>query len=414
MSLHDQLTGLQAEKEEFKARLKKLEDRKDKVRPELYDKLRSEIDVKMGEVEQKIIQIEQEIQAEEERLLAEEEARRQAEEARLLAEEEARLEAEEEARRLAAEKSEREPTPEEIRERLYETYGDELEALSSQWNEQIEGKRRECQDYIAARAGQSEALAAELDATQTELEELELRNEIGEFEDDEAGYAAALEPVTQKREKLSAESATAKADVEQVQRQLTEIDDLIMPDFEAQLIEKYHDELTAVIEEEIYEPVSDDDLAEGRVVSEEVLADGEGGEGVVTEIEEIYEDEIEQEFFEDADERASRLITATVNPCLIEERPDGAKRVHNLILAGSFAGGKTMIGSQEDCDIYLPYPDIAAKHAWVKVDRKGTYYLKDLGSPNGTFVNDKRTKKVQLKTGDLLRVGNTMMEVKLM
>ncbi len=38
------------------------------------------------------------------------------------------------------------------------------------------------------------------------------------------------------------------------------------------------------------------------------------------------------------------------------------------------------------------------------------FYLKDLGSTNGTYVNNKRIKQATLKNGDLVRIGNTEFE----
>jgi len=38
------------------------------------------------------------------------------------------------------------------------------------------------------------------------------------------------------------------------------------------------------------------------------------------------------------------------------------------------------------------------------------FYLKDLGSTNGTFVNDKRIKQAIIKNGDKVKVGSTVLE----
>jgi FHA domain len=404
MSLIEELTALQQEKEGYLERLEKLEARKEKVRPELYDKLRGEIDEKIADVSARTAAVEQQVEQE----------RQAAEEARLQAEEEARLLAAEEA------KSRTGPTDEQIAQRIVELYGDELSELKNNWRGQVESKRRECNEYIAARDEQKSTLCETIDKAKTEIEELELRFEIGEFEDNEAEFEQLNADLETQVKKADAEVQVACSDVDQVRTQLTDLDTLEMPDFEAQLFEKYAEEIRKDMsaetaddfeDEEVYEPVGDDDVANGRVVSEEVL-DGEHDD-VVTEYEEIFEDEVEEGFFAAADARSKELISATINPCLLEEKPDGSRRVYNLVLSSSFAGGKTMIGSREDSDVYLPFPDIAPKHAWVKVDRNGTYYLKDLGSPDGTFVNNKRTKKIQLQDGDTIRIGTINLAVKL-
>ena len=49
------------------------------------------------------------------------------------------------------------------------------------------------------------------------------------------------------------------------------------------------------------------------------------------------------------------------------------------------------------------------KHAMV-VLKNGQYYLNDLDTPGGTYVNDQRVfKPTPLKNGDLIRVGNCVL-----
>ncbi|MDP8222957.1 MAG: FHA domain-containing protein [Candidatus Lernaella stagnicola] len=412
MSLQDELATLQQEKESYLERMQKLEARRDKVRPELYEKLRGEIDEKTIDVEARIADVQRRIEEERER----EEAERRA------AEEEARRQAEEEAQRRAEDAAHHLVTPETVRDRVVQKYAAELEVAQTDWQKQVADKRAECEDYIVARGNQRAAFEKEIEAANSELEEIDLRAEIGEFEDNEAEYESLKDGARQKIETAQKEVTVAAEDIEQVEIQLQELDTLQMPVFADQLVEKYGEEVeqelvaeaaeAAAEEEEVYEPVSEEDFAGGRIVAEEEIEYGEDGEPLVTEVEEIFEDEVEQGFFHDADVRDRRLISTTINPCLIEEKPDGGTRVHNLVLTGTFAGGRTMIGSQEDCDVYLPYPDVAPKHAWIKVDRKGTFYLKDLGG--GTYVNDKRAKKVQLHNGDRLRIGNVTLTAHLM
>ena len=51
--------------------------------------------------------------------------------------------------------------------------------------------------------------------------------------------------------------------------------------------------------------------------------------------------------------------------------------------------GKTVIGRKGDCDLRIPLGEISREHAVVIVDEK-TVTLRDLGSSNGTYVNNKR------------------------
>ncbi|MDR2441261.1 MAG: SpoIIE family protein phosphatase [Planctomycetaceae bacterium] len=64
------------------------------------------------------------------------------------------------------------------------------------------------------------------------------------------------------------------------------------------------------------------------------------------------------------------------------------------------------IGRYADCDICLDHNGVSREHALI-IQEKNGYYLEDLKSRNGTFLNDKQvTGKVRLHEGDLLRFCN--------
>src|SRR3954447_2889621 len=63
---------------------------------------------------------------------------------------------------------------------------------------------------------------------------------------------------------------------------------------------------------------------------------------------------------------------------------------------------------REGTDIVLPDPEVSRRHAAVRVDG-GSVAIEDLGSTNGTFVNDERITGVRtLRDGDMVRFGNTV------
>ena len=45
--------------------------------------------------------------------------------------------------------------------------------------------------------------------------------------------------------------------------------------------------------------------------------------------------------------------------------------------------------------------------------RERQYFICDLGSANGTYLNDRRTDQAQLNDGDRLRIGNYTISVSL-
>jgi len=69
------------------------------------------------------------------------------------------------------------------------------------------------------------------------------------------------------------------------------------------------------------------------------------------------------------------------------------------------AGKDCIIGRHESCKIRVASGDVSKQHCRLK-HKEGVVHAKDLGSRNGTFVNDRALdKEVRLKPGDLLRVG---------
>ena len=64
------------------------------------------------------------------------------------------------------------------------------------------------------------------------------------------------------------------------------------------------------------------------------------------------------------------------------------------------------IGRSTSNDIVLNDQTISAQHAALYVDDNNQCHIKDLNSTNGTFINDKRISDAQLKSGDVVRLGN--------
>lgn len=60
---------------------------------------------------------------------------------------------------------------------------------------------------------------------------------------------------------------------------------------------------------------------------------------------------------------------------------------------------RCIIGRSKDCDFSVPYKLLSREHAALYV-KEGAFYLEDLGSANGCFVNGKRVESAQLENGD--------------
>jgi len=70
----------------------------------------------------------------------------------------------------------------------------------------------------------------------------------------------------------------------------------------------------------------------------------------------------------------------------------------NFALTGSMT-----IGRQSDCDIPIPADEISRHHVRLQVTADGVM-VEDLGSANGTWINDKRVHTGMLKPGEELRL----------
>ena len=68
---------------------------------------------------------------------------------------------------------------------------------------------------------------------------------------------------------------------------------------------------------------------------------------------------------------------------------------------------KQLIGRNVGVEIYLRGDEsLSREHASIE-ERDGSYFLQDLNSSYGTFVNDSRIEEWRLSHGDLIRVGST-------
>jgi pSer/pThr/pTyr-binding forkhead associated (FHA) protein len=74
--------------------------------------------------------------------------------------------------------------------------------------------------------------------------------------------------------------------------------------------------------------------------------------------------------------------------------------------------GATVVGRSDQADVVLEDP-YASEFHFRLVLSDGSLTVSDLGSTNGTYVNGKRiTTPTNLRRGDALQVGKTVMEVR--
>jgi hypothetical protein len=73
--------------------------------------------------------------------------------------------------------------------------------------------------------------------------------------------------------------------------------------------------------------------------------------------------------------------------------------------------GRNVVGTSADCDIVLTDAYLSSKHCAVRYEDE-QYSMVDLDSTNGTYVNGKKTSKVELIDNDTIRLGKTELKFK--
>lgn len=79
----------------------------------------------------------------------------------------------------------------------------------------------------------------------------------------------------------------------------------------------------------------------------------------------------------------------------------------------SLDGGVVMIGRGSDCELMLTGDDyISTRHARVVRANDDSWYVEDLGSANGTYVNGQRiTAPTTITLQDSVRIGKTVLKL---
>ncbi|HTE55496.1 MAG TPA: GGDEF domain-containing protein [Kofleriaceae bacterium] len=67
-----------------------------------------------------------------------------------------------------------------------------------------------------------------------------------------------------------------------------------------------------------------------------------------------------------------------------------------------------LVGRDEAAEIFLARESVSRQHAELRRDVGGHWMLRDLGSTNGSFVNDRRVSEVRLRDGDQIKFGDVV------
>ncbi|NUQ66934.1 MAG: FHA domain-containing protein [Phycisphaerales bacterium] len=95
-----------------------------------------------------------------------------------------------------------------------------------------------------------------------------------------------------------------------------------------------------------------------------------------------------------------------MNVSLVLVRPDGTQKEAKITRA------TTVIGRQTDCALQIPTAAVSRHHCEISVAGEAVS-VRDLGSSNGTYVNQRRVNQTELSPGDLLAIGNLVFVVRI-
>lgn len=112
------------------------------------------------------------------------------------------------------------------------------------------------------------------------------------------------------------------------------------------------------------------------------------------------------------DTNATLVITDIKSALAAAEREAADKPACFLVVGGDLNGtlfdlvdGQNVVGRNPDCEISLDFGGISRKHFVVNLNGT-TAEIKDLGSSNGTFVNNSKIDKAfTLNKGDMVKIG---------
>lgn len=111
-----------------------------------------------------------------------------------------------------------------------------------------------------------------------------------------------------------------------------------------------------------------------------------------------------EKLFDTVFQPARRPASIHRDACMVHIYPTGPMMGTRHILTVK----PIIIGRGEDCDIRILDNSVSRRHARIEHLPEG-YFVLDMQSTNGTFINDNATKDgnpILLKDGDYLRVGN--------
>lgn len=90
---------------------------------------------------------------------------------------------------------------------------------------------------------------------------------------------------------------------------------------------------------------------------------------------------------------------------LVESTTTGSGGWHRLL------SGRTLIGRAGDCDLRLQDRSVSAHHCEIQRGPGGVF-VRDLGSSNGTRINERRIRTASMREGDQITIGRVQLNLR--
>lgn len=122
-----------------------------------------------------------------------------------------------------------------------------------------------------------------------------------------------------------------------------------------------------------------------------------------------------------AGRRRERGTTQMRSPSTAPAKPSKGGKPPTQVVVHEPDGGKARtvrlkdsaeIGRRDGCAVRLSDTYVSQVHARL-YGENGSWYVEDMGSTNGTFLNDARVSSpVEVHAGDVVKVGKTVLELR--
>ena len=115
------------------------------------------------------------------------------------------------------------------------------------------------------------------------------------------------------------------------------------------------------------------------------------------------------------DRSIDKTVVTVVAPKITFPKKDKIKDAALVVIYGKDLGRKyrlgesTVIGRSVKCDIQISEESVSRNHCLIRQVGR-SYVIRDLGSTNGTYVNDEPIDEAILRDGDLIKIGSTILK----